>query len=153
MALTTSTYAPITGQSQRSLRKAKTKAEALACVRSLFKAKLKAVAVHVMYDFIQQSIQKSHAYEGSPLKRKSAVLRAVCPQKSGGRPPRKKGGSQEGEKTSWRRHRGAITKKGQRKLSSQGTEQVVCNGDGGGREKAEELEGAGGVFARGPVAT
>ena len=30
---------------------------------------------------------------------------------------------------------------------------MVCKGDGGGREKAEELGGAGGVFARGPVAT
>eukprot|EP00965_Chrysotila_dentata_P066121 2189108-Pleurochrysis_carterae.AAC.1 len=32
-------------------------------------------------------------------------------------------------------------------------EQVVYNGDGGGREKAEQLDGVGGVFTRVPVAT
>eukprot|EP00965_Chrysotila_dentata_P260324 6213865-Pleurochrysis_carterae.AAC.1 len=55
-------------QSQGSLRKARNKAEALACVRSLFKAKLKAVTIHVMYHSIQQSIQQSNACEESPLK-------------------------------------------------------------------------------------
>eukprot|EP00965_Chrysotila_dentata_P221093 6192190-Pleurochrysis_carterae.AAC.3 len=36
-------------QSQGSLRKARNQAEALACVESIFTAKLKAVSIHVMY--------------------------------------------------------------------------------------------------------
>eukprot|EP00965_Chrysotila_dentata_P241217 6204150-Pleurochrysis_carterae.AAC.6 len=63
------------------------------------------------------------------------VLRAICPQESGGRPPRGKAESQEG---------GKLVEAPQREKQ----EQVVCNGDGGGREEAEELDGAGGVFAR-----
>eukprot|EP00965_Chrysotila_dentata_P091317 3015209-Pleurochrysis_carterae.AAC.1 len=52
-------------QSQGSSRKARNEAEALACVGScLFKAKLKAVAIHVMH----HSLQQSNACEESPLK-------------------------------------------------------------------------------------
>eukprot|EP00965_Chrysotila_dentata_P039333 1307406-Pleurochrysis_carterae.AAC.1 len=36
---------------------------------------------------------------------------------------------------------------------SKGSKNRWSDGDGGGREKTEELEGAGGVFARGSVAT
>eukprot|EP00965_Chrysotila_dentata_P223048 6193358-Pleurochrysis_carterae.AAC.3 len=59
-ALDTLTTAALQG----SLRKAKNKAETLACVGRLFKAKLKAATIHVMY----HSTQQSKACEESTLK-------------------------------------------------------------------------------------
>eukprot|EP00965_Chrysotila_dentata_P236606 6201417-Pleurochrysis_carterae.AAC.1 len=46
----------VCGQSQGSNREARNKAEALACVVSLFKAKPKAVTIHVTYHSTRRSI-------------------------------------------------------------------------------------------------
>eukprot|EP00965_Chrysotila_dentata_P093764 3099189-Pleurochrysis_carterae.AAC.1 len=52
-----------------------------------------------------------------------------------------------------RRHKASKQKETER-ISLQGKARAGgCKGDGSGKEKAEELDGAGGVFARGPVAT
>eukprot|EP00965_Chrysotila_dentata_P024008 795256-Pleurochrysis_carterae.AAC.3 len=89
---------------QGSLRKARNKAEALACVGSLFKAKLKAVTVHVMY----HSTQQSNACEESTLTVRERCVSRIAEKgikcepvahiESGGRQPRGKAESQEGGK-------------------------------------------------------
>eukprot|EP00965_Chrysotila_dentata_P145294 4798963-Pleurochrysis_carterae.AAC.1 len=70
-------------QSQGSLAKARNKAEALACVGSHFKAKLKAVTTHVMYHSIQQSIQPSNACEESLLKVRERCVSRIAEKKYG----------------------------------------------------------------------
>eukprot|EP00965_Chrysotila_dentata_P016984 563849-Pleurochrysis_carterae.AAC.1 len=64
--------------SQGSLRKLRNKAEALACVGSLFRAKLKAVAVHVMYN----SIQQLNACEESTLKVREKCVSRIAKKAS-----------------------------------------------------------------------
>eukprot|EP00965_Chrysotila_dentata_P083321 2748669-Pleurochrysis_carterae.AAC.1 len=76
-----------------------------------------------------------------------------------GRQTRGKAGSLDGRKTSWRRHKALRRRhslqggKPKVRKGSNGSKTGGSDGDGGGREKTEELDGAGGVFARGSVAT
>eukprot|EP00965_Chrysotila_dentata_P248702 6208492-Pleurochrysis_carterae.AAC.1 len=84
------------------------------------------------------------------LQRISLELRAICPQKSGGRPPQGKAESQEGGKNlAEAPQKSEKQKEAEKKcLAGESKSRWFATGMGGGRKKAEELDGAGGVFAR-----
>eukprot|EP00965_Chrysotila_dentata_P160671 5305467-Pleurochrysis_carterae.AAC.1 len=73
----TAVQSQYTSQSKGSLIKARNKAEALTCVSCLFKAKLKAVPIHVMY----HSIQQSNACEESPLNMRERCVSRIAEKK------------------------------------------------------------------------